>query len=111
VALASAPARAWREARMFRLVWNTVGLGGVARFKCRLSTTRYMRLRLWNQWITVCSLGLYRPHARVREYRMRAESVTVFVKGQLDERVNETAFEEKSTGLTAAGAFGSRAVH
>jgi uncharacterized membrane protein YjgN (DUF898 family) len=110
VALASAPARAWREARMFRLIWNTVGLGGVARFKCRLSAHRYMRLRLWNQWITLCTLGIYRPYARVREYRMRVESVTVFVKGRLDQRVNESAFEEKSTGLTAAGALGPRAL-
>mgnify|MGYP001765243004 CR=1 FL=1 len=106
VALASAPARAWREARMFRLVWNTVGLGGVARFKCRLSVGRYMRLRLWNQWITLCTLGFYRPYARVREYRIRVESVTVFIKGELDARVGESAFEEKSTGQTAAGAFG-----
>lgn len=109
VALASAPARAWREARMFRLVWNTVGLGGVARFKCRLSVGRYLRLRLWNQWLVLCTLGLYRPYARVREYRMRVESVTVFVKGELEDRVSESAFEEKSTGHTAAGAFGLRA--
>ena len=30
--LASAPARAYRQARMFQLVWNNVGVSRIARF-------------------------------------------------------------------------------
>jgi hypothetical protein len=36
--LASAPARAYREARMFQLVWNNIGVSHVARFRCQLRT-------------------------------------------------------------------------
>ncbi len=79
--LASAPARAYREARMFQLMWNNIGLSQVARFKCRLRTRSYILLRLKNMLFTLLTLGLYRPFARVNEYRMKVESVTLHVKG------------------------------
>ncbi|MEO8119010.1 MAG: YjgN family protein [Rhodoferax sp.] len=79
--LASAPARAYREARMFQLMWNNIGLSQVARFKCRLRTRNYVLLRLKNMLFTLLTLGLYRPFARVNEYRMKVESVTLHVKG------------------------------
>ena len=83
--LASAPARAYREARMFQLVWNNVGVGQVARFKCGLRTGAYVWLRIRNLLLTVVTLGLYRPFARVSEYRMKTESVTLHVKGGVDQ--------------------------
>lgn len=80
--LASAPARAYREARMFQLLWNNIGVSHVARFKCQLGSGRYVWLRIKNMLLT---LGLYRPFARVSEYRMKTESVTVFVKGSVEQ--------------------------
>ena len=83
--LASAPARAYREARMFQLMWNNIGAGQIARFKCNLRSTGYVWLRLKNMLLTLCTLGLYRPFARVSEYRMKVESVTMYVKGGVEQ--------------------------
>lgn len=83
--LASAPARAYREARMFQLMWDNIGLSQVARFKCRLSAWGFVRLRMKNLLLTLVTLGFYRPFARVSEYRMKADSVRLHVKGGLDQ--------------------------
>ena len=83
--LISAPARAYREARMFRLVWDNVGVSQVARFKCGLRTGAYVWLRIKNLLLTLITLGFYRPFARISEYRMKLESVTLHVKGGVDQ--------------------------
>ncbi|RYF66014.1 MAG: DUF898 family protein, partial [Comamonadaceae bacterium] len=83
--LASAPARAYREARMFQLLWDNTGVSHVARFKCHLRTGRYVGLRIKNMLLTLLTLGLYRPFARVSEYRMKLESVTLHVKGGVEQ--------------------------
>jgi uncharacterized membrane protein YjgN (DUF898 family) len=83
--LASAPARAYREARMFRLMWDNIGVSHVARFKCHLTTGGYVWLRIKNMFLTLITLGLYRPFARVSEYRMKLESVTLHVKGGVEQ--------------------------
>jgi uncharacterized membrane protein YjgN (DUF898 family) len=93
--LASAPARAYREARMFQLIWSNVGLSQVARFKCALKARSYVLLRLKNILLTLLTLGLYRPFARVSEYRMKVQSVTLHVKGGLDQLVGQLAKQQQ----------------
>ena len=88
--LISAPARAYREARMFQLVWNNVGVSTVARFKCELRAKRYVMLRVRNMFLTLLTLGFFRPFAMVSEYRMKTEAVTLHVKGGLDQLVGPT---------------------
>jgi uncharacterized membrane protein YjgN (DUF898 family) len=83
--LASAPARAYREARMFQLMWNNIGVSHVARFKSRLKSGSYVGLRIKNMLLSLLTLGLYRPFARVSEYRMKVESVTLHVKGGVEQ--------------------------
>lgn len=83
--LASAPARAYREARMFQLMWNNIGVSHVARFKCHLPSGRFVVLRIKNILLTLVTLGLYRPFARVSEYRMKVDSVTLYVKGGVEQ--------------------------
>ena len=83
--LASAPARAYREARMFQLLWNNIGVSQIARFKCNLRAGGFVRLRLKNMVLTLLTLGFYRPFARVSEYRMKLESVTLHIKGGVDQ--------------------------
>jgi uncharacterized membrane protein YjgN (DUF898 family) len=83
--LASAPARAYREARMFQLMWDNIGVSHVARFKCHLRSGSYVWLRIKNMVLTLITLGLYRPFARVSEYRMKLESVTLHVKGGVEQ--------------------------
>lgn len=96
--LATAPARAYREARMFRLQWSNIGVSRLARFKCRLRTWRYVMLRLKNMLLSLLTLGLYRPFALVAEYRMKVESVTLHVKGGVDQ-VAGALVKQQSGGL------------
>ncbi|MFY3386248.1 YjgN family protein [Paracidovorax sp. MALMAid1276] len=83
--LASAPARAYREARMFQLMWDNIGVSHVARFKCQLRTSSFVWLRIKNMLLTLLTLGFYRPFARVSEYRMKCDSVTLHVKGGVEQ--------------------------
>lgn len=103
---ASTPARAYRQARVFRLVWNNIGVSHIARFKSRLRVRSYVFLRLRNILLTILTLGFYRPFAMVRDYRMRAESVSLHVKGGLDQLAGQLAREEQALGDAVAGAMG-----
>lgn len=96
--LASAPARAYREARMFQLMWSNIGVSHVARFKCRLRSRSYVWRRIKNILLTLITLGLYRPFARVNEYCMKLESVTLHVKGGV-EQVAGTMVRQQQGGL------------
>jgi uncharacterized membrane protein YjgN (DUF898 family) len=104
--LVSAPARAYREARMFKLIWSNVGLSQIARFKCDLKHWPFVRLRLKNLLLTLLTLGFYRPFARVSEYRMKADSVTLHVKGGLDQLVGELVQQQEGIGDALADAAG-----
>lgn len=104
--LVSAPARAYREARLFKLIWSNVGLGQIARFKCDLRHWPFVRLRLRNLLLTLLTLGFYRPFARVNEYRMKADSVTLHVKGGLDQLVGELVKQQDGLGDALADAAG-----
>jgi uncharacterized membrane protein YjgN (DUF898 family) len=105
--LASGPARAYREARMFKLVWSNAGLGSVARFKCELGIWRYVGLRLKNMLLSMLTFGFYRPFAITSEYRMKAESVTLHVKGGLDHLVGRLVTQQQGgVGDAIADAVG-----
>jgi uncharacterized membrane protein YjgN (DUF898 family) len=105
--LASGPARAYREARMFKLVWSNVGLGSVARFKCELGVWRYVGLRLKNMLLSMLTFGFYRPFAITSEYRMKTESVTLHVKGGLDQLVGRAVTRQQGgVGDAIADAVG-----
>jgi uncharacterized membrane protein YjgN (DUF898 family) len=104
--LISAPARAYREAKMFQLVWNNVGVSTVARFKCKLRAKRYVLLRVLNMFLTLLTLGCYRPFAMVSEYRMKVESVTLHVKGGLDQLVGQLVRQQDGLGDAVADAVG-----
>jgi uncharacterized membrane protein YjgN (DUF898 family) len=104
--LALAPARAYREARMFRLVWNKVGVSDIARFKCRLRVGRYVGLRIKNILLTLLTLGFYRPFARVSEYNMKVESVTLHLKGSVDQLVGQLVDQQGALGDALADAVG-----
>lgn len=104
--LASTPARAYREARMFQLVWNNIGVSQVARFKCDLRIRGFVWLRIRNTLLTLLTLGFFRPFAMVSEYRMKAQSVTLHVKGGLDQLAGQLAREEQGLGDAIADAVG-----
>lgn len=93
--LAATPALAYREARMFQLVWNNIGIGQIARFRTRLRTGAFVRLRTRNAIFSVLTLGFYRPFARINEYRMKSESVTMHLRGGLDPLVGQLSQQQQ----------------
>ncbi|MBX3658514.1 MAG: DUF898 domain-containing protein [Ramlibacter sp.] len=104
--LASAPARAYREARLFQLVWSNVGVSQIARFKCDLRARRYVVLRLKNMLLTLLTLGFYRPFAMLSEYRMKTESVTLHLKGGVDQLAGQLVVQQGGLGDAVADAVG-----
>lgn len=105
--LAGSPALAYREARMFQLMWNNIGLGQVARFRSELRPAAFVWLRIRNILLNMITFGFYRPFARVAEYRMKAESVTLHIKGELDQLVGQMEAQQKEGfGDAVADALG-----
>ena len=106
VVLASLPARAYREARMFRLVWSQVGFGQLARSRCDLRTGAYVWLRVKNVLLSFLTLGLYRPFAIASEYAAKVQSVTLHVKGGAEQLEGELVRQQGAFGDAAADALG-----
>ncbi len=106
VILVSLPVRAYREARMFQLVWNNVGVSHIARFKTNLRTGSFIWLRIKNALLTLITLGFYRPFAVASEYAAKVESVMVYVKGGTDQLVGELVKQQGAFGDAAADALG-----
>jgi uncharacterized membrane protein YjgN (DUF898 family) len=104
--LFAVPAYAWREARVFALVWNGAGLGRIVRTQCTLSAARFMWMRIVNVGLTLVTLGLWRPFARVREYRMKVESVRLHVRGGLDTVTGRLQAQSGGVGDMLADAVG-----
>ncbi len=97
--LAVSPALAYREARMFQLLWNGVGVSRIARFRTSLGTWAFVWLRIKNVLLTVITLGFYRPFARVNEYRMKAESTMLYLKGGVEPLVSQLTRQQEQGGF------------
>jgi len=104
--LISVPARAYREARMFQLVWNNIGLTQIARSKTSLKTSAFIGLKIKNVLLTLLTLGFYRPFAIASEYAAKVGSVTLYIKGGTDQLVGELVKQQGAFGDAAADAFG-----
>lgn len=97
---------AYHQARSFQVVWNNVGVGKLARFRCTLSTPAYMRLRIKNILLTLLTLGFYRPFALASEYAMRANSVRLYLKGNTDALAGQMIEEQGALGDAVADVLG-----
>lgn len=104
--LAIGPALAYREARKFILIWNNAGLGQVARFRCDLSPWRFVKLRIKNVLLTMITFGFWRPFAVTSEYQAKLESVTLHVKGGLDQLVGQLVQQQGAFADAVADAVG-----
>ena len=93
--LAATPALAYREARMFQLMWNNIGVSQLARFRTDLRTGAFVWLRIRNTIFSVLTLGFYRPFARIHEYRMKSESVTLHLRGGLEPLVGQLTRQQQ----------------
>lgn len=104
--LATLPARAYREARMFQLVWNNIGFSQIARTRTRLRSAAYVWLRVKNALLTLLTLGFYRPFAIASEYAAKTGSVIIYVKGGVDGLQGELVRQQGAFGDAAADALG-----
>ena len=104
--LLSVPARAYREARMFQLVWNNIGVAQIARSKTSLKTGAFVWLKIKNLLLSLITLGFYRPFAVTSEYAAKVGSVTLYIKGGTDQLVGELVKQQGAFGDAAADAFG-----
>ena len=104
--IATLPVRAYREARMFQLVWNHIGVSHIARFKSSLRTAPFVWLRLRNMLWTLLTLGFYSPFAKVSEYAAKVESVTLHLKGGTDQLAGELVRQQGAFADAAADALG-----
>jgi len=93
--LAATPALGYREARMFQLMWNNIGVSQIARFRTDLRTGAFVWLRVRNAIFSVLTLGFYRPFARINEYRMKSESVTLHLRGGLEPLVGQLSQQQQ----------------
>lgn len=85
VALVVLPARAYCDARMFILFWNSVRIGTTGRFVCKLHAGTCLFVVLRNDIVSFATLGLWLPFAAVGNHRLKAESVTLHLRGSLDQ--------------------------
>lgn len=104
--LVSLPAHAYREARMFQLVWNNVGFDRIARTHSRLRTGAYVMLRVKNLLLSFLTLGFYRPFAVTSEYAAKVGSVTIYLEGDTEQLVGELVRQQGAFGDAAADALG-----
>ncbi|WP_332777203.1 YjgN family protein [Polaromonas sp.] len=91
------------QALVFRTVWNHAGLSGMARSKCKLKTRSFVLLRTKNIFLTLLTLGLYRPFAALSEYRMKVDSVRLYTRGDVNALASRLA-QQKSSALGDAAA-------
>lgn len=104
------PALAYREAGKFRLVWNHVALGDVARFESNLDVWAFVRLRLRNMVMTLLTFGFWRPFTVTSEYQRKLESVSMQVEGSLDALIGQYHDPRGAVGDAIADAVGFDAI-
>ncbi|WP_172424275.1 YjgN family protein [Vandammella animalimorsus] len=95
-------ALAYREAAQHRLVWNRTGISDIARFRCALSVPGFVWLRMQNWLLTLLTLGFYRPFARVREYRAKWNSTTVYIRGGVSQIKSLLVIQQEGGALADA---------
>jgi uncharacterized membrane protein YjgN (DUF898 family) len=96
----------YATSRLQNLVWNHTAHPEV-RFESRLRFWKLLRLTLKNMALTLLTLGLYLPFAKVATARLRLEAVTVHTASDPDAWVSALqARADDASGDAAADFFG-----
>jgi uncharacterized membrane protein YjgN (DUF898 family) len=90
--------------RMQNLVWSRTTLGP-HRFESDMRFRRTLNVMAANMFLTVVTLGLYRPFAVIRMARYRVEAMTLVPGDSLDHFVGQQAGEVEALGEAAAEFF------
>lgn len=84
-------------ARMQNLVWNRTSLGP-HRFESRMHFGKTLHITFTNMFLTIVTLGLYRPFAVIRMARYRIEAMTLVPGESLDHFVGRQAADVEAFG-------------
>jgi uncharacterized membrane protein YjgN (DUF898 family) len=96
----------YATSRLQNLVWNHTAHPDV-RFESRLRFWKFLRLSLKNMVLTLLTLGLYLPFAKVATARLRLEAVSVHTASDPDAWVSALqARADDAAGDAAADFFG-----
>jgi uncharacterized membrane protein YjgN (DUF898 family) len=96
-------ARPFIQVRLANLTWNAAGLGE-GRFAASQAFPSFWRLRAANILLTILTLGLYWPWAKVREAAYRARHLSV-TGADLDAFVGQAQELRNAVGEEIADAF------
>ncbi|MFG6447574.1 YjgN family protein [Roseateles sp. BYS180W] len=90
--------------RQHNLVWGGTHSPSL-QFSSTLPLGRYLGLTLKNTLLTVITLGLYRPFAAVAASRMRLESVSLAMSGDIETWVTQQSTQQDAAAADFAGDF------
>ncbi len=90
--------------RIQNLVWNRTTLG-THRFESNLRFWKMLGITMSNMFLTVITLGLFRPFAVIRMARYRVEAMTLVPGESLDDFVGQQASEVEALGDEVADFF------
>lgn len=90
--------------RMQNLVWNRTSLGP-HRFESRMHFGKTLSIVFANMFLTIVTLGLYRPFAVIRMARYRVEAMTLVPGESLDHFVGRQAGEVEALGEAVSEFF------
>ena len=91
--------------RISNLAWSNTTFPGV-RIRSTLPARAFMKLQTKNVFLTLITLGLYRPFAVVNVYRFRMAHVAIEVDGDIEAFANHVAKRGGAAGDGAADGFG-----
>ncbi|SCW33482.1 Uncharacterized membrane protein YjgN, DUF898 family [Rhizobium mongolense subsp. loessense] len=87
------------RAAVHNIVWSSMTIDGRHQLRSDLGRGRYAWIALSNLLVTICTLGLMRPWAAVRQARYIVEHTAILVDGEIDQVV--TAVEARGAAIGA----------
>ncbi|MDY0744479.1 YjgN family protein [Paucibacter sp. R3-3] len=94
----------WFTARTQNLIWSGTASQAL-RFESHLSVRALAGLTVVNWLLTAVTLGLYRPFAAVKTARLRLESMSLALDGEVETWVAQRGANEQDASGDAAGDF------
>jgi len=91
--------------RVSNLAWSNTRFPGI-RIRSTLPARAFMKLQTKNVFLTLLSLGLYRPFAVVSVYRFRLAHLHIEVDGDIEAACTHVATRSGAAGDSVADGFG-----
>jgi uncharacterized membrane protein YjgN (DUF898 family) len=80
------------------LMLRSAALGGVVGFDSQISPTRFVWIALSNLLVTILTVGLMLPWAKVRMYRYLSQSTLISIEGDVDRFIDDARVSQGTFG-------------